>query len=718
MAIDTTINAGAPPLLWSDVQAAFDKVNQNFIDVQATIAGASITPVDFTTLRTDVSPAVDNNYNLGSTGNKWAAVFASEYSTVPGNEYNGLWLGDAHVKGIDGVVDLPAGSKVNGSLIIDPERTAFKEIQVNNDLSIVATQFSDSFNLISGSGIDILVNSSSDAIEISNSGILDINNGDGISVTTVAGTSTIENTGVRSLTSTTSLPTGRTAGAGINIDNSTGDDIKITNTGVISVTGGSGISATLNAATGDVTVSNSVYAFSYIQVNSDTADKIAADSILDTFIINSGTGISITKNSITDSLTFAVNPVFDLTGNVLGDLTGNVLGDLTGNVTGDTTGYHTGDVKGSVVADDSIILVDGVDGRIVGPVYTSTLRTSEEKIALGFESGNVTQGTEAIAIGKWAGETNQGLRGIAIGFQAGWLNQQERGIAIGSGAGVNNQGAYAIAIGQDTSNINSGANSIAIGQLAGGTGQGADSIAIGHLAGVGSSATYANSIILNASGGVVTSAAAGFFVAPVRNQTGSSGVVQYDSTTKEVSYSSALGSVSGTFTGNIFTSLIDSADSTAITVTPAIIFNADVNIENDIQLSNIDSSIRGTDKIKFVPKNADELSDNVRLEITSDNTIEPRLAIDTPDGVDLTLSSGLAGIVISKINGRVNLAAGNNAFIVRENGSWWMTPLAAAPGSPTVGLYIADCTNWDPASKANGRPYPVWYDGTSFNALY
>jgi hypothetical protein len=179
----------------------------------------------------------------------------------------------------------------------------------------------------------------------------------------------------------------------------------------------------------------------------------------------------------------------------------------------------------------------GTDGGLTLPNGAVLKDTVDNAIAFGYEAGETSQGLDAIAIGKWAGETNQGLRGIAIGFQAGWNNQQERGIAIGSGAGVNNQGAYAIAIGQDTSNINSGANSIAIGQGAGGTGQGEKSIAIGFLAGVGTSATFANSIILNASGGVVTSAAAGFFVAPVRNQSGASGVVQYNATTKEVSYS-------------------------------------------------------------------------------------------------------------------------------------------------------------------------------------
>ena len=40
-------------------------------------------------------------------------------------------------------------------------------------------------------------------------------------------------------------------------------------------------------------------------------------------------------------------------------------------------------------------------------------------------------------------------------------------------------------------------------------------------------------------------------------------------------------------TGNIFTNLIDSADSSAITVTPSAIFSSDVTVENDLVVKNI-----------------------------------------------------------------------------------------------------------------------------------
>ena len=712
MAFNTNITPGRPPLLWSEVNDAFAKINENFDSLIAAGLGGGLVPVDFNTLDTNVSPTADNVYTLGDITRKWKAVHVDQYTSIDLD--NGVWIGNAQIKGVGTIINLPANSTVGGnpltgigsSLIIDPEKTFFKEIQIDNDLSVVATTFGDTVNLLSGSGISLTVNSSSDSIEIDNTGILSVAASDGISTGTINGIATITNTGVRSLQNATALPLGRSLGAGINISGGTGDNIRITNTGVLTISAGFGITVSTNVATGEFQITNAapaVNAFAQVQVNGDIIDRIQADAVSDVLNINSGQGITLTKDTVTDTLTITVNPVFDL--------------------------------KGSIVGDDSTILVDAVDSKIVGPVETSRLRTFDLEIALGNNTGS-NQGLRAVAVGADSGAEDQGIRAVAIGNQAGQFRQSPRSVAIGASAAYFEQGDSAVAIGDNAGQSSQGDYAIAVGYYAGHNNQ------------------SANSIILNASGAILNGAAAAFYVNPIRNQTGTSGVVQYDSTTKEVSYSSALGSVSGTFTGNIFTSLIDSADSSAITVTPttifssdvtvenditavrlftslidspdssaitvtpAMIFNSDVRIENDVQLSSIESSIRGTNKIKFVPSNADELLYNVRLDVYSESTIEPRLAIDTPDGVDLTLSSGLAGIVISKINGRVNLAAGNNAFIVRENGSWAMTALDAAPVTATVGVYIANGTTWDPASKANSRPYPVFYDGTSFNALY
>jgi hypothetical protein len=347
----------------------------------------------------------------------------------------------------------------------------------------------------------------------------------------------IVNTGVRSLTSTTALPSGRTPGAGINISASTGDSINITNTGVLSITSGVGITVSTDVATGQVQITNSapvVNSFAQVEINGDSGNRLLADAVSDVLNINSGQGITLTKNTATDSLTITVNPEFDLTG--------------------------------SIFSDGSTKLVDAVEGKIVGDIETSRLRTFDLEIALGDNTGS-NQGLRAVAVGALAGSEDQGTRAVSIGNQAGQYRQGARGVAIGPSSGFYEQGDSAVAIGDNAGQSSQGDYAIAVGYYAGHNNQ------------------SANSIILNASSSILNGAAAAFYVNPVRNQTGANGVVQYDATTKEVSYSSTLGSVSGTFTGNIFTSLIDSADSSAITVTPATIFSSDVTVENDLNVT-------------------------------------------------------------------------------------------------------------------------------------
>jgi trimeric autotransporter adhesin len=63
----------------------------------------------------------------------------------------------------------------------------------------------------------------------------------------------------------------------------------------------------------------------------------------------------------------------NLTGNVTGDTAGTHTGAVVGNVTGNTAGYHTGDVKGSVFGDDSTVLVDAVNNKIIGAVESASI---------------------------------------------------------------------------------------------------------------------------------------------------------------------------------------------------------------------------------------------------------------------------------------------------------------------------------------------------------
>jgi hypothetical protein len=290
-AFNNNISVGAPPLLWSDVNEAFTLINENFDVIIATIGGGSgLTPIDFTSLDTNVSPTTDNLRDLGDTTHKWGAVFSSEHTAV--KPLNGLWAGAAQVKGVGLTINLPANSTVGGdpitgigtSLIIDPEKTFFKIIEVDAGNSVVATEFGDTLNLISGSGVSMLVSSGADSITISNTGVLSVAAGSGISVATASGTTTVTNSGVRSLQSTTALPAGRTTGAGINITAGTGDNVRVTNTGVITISSGVGITVSTDVATGDVTITNSapaVNAFTQIEVNGDSANRLLADAASD-----------------------------------------------------------------------------------------------------------------------------------------------------------------------------------------------------------------------------------------------------------------------------------------------------------------------------------------------------------------------------------------------------------------------------------------------------
>ena len=522
MPFNSNITPGRPPVLWSEVNDAFVKVNENFDILVATIGGGGgLTPIDFTSLDTSVKPTTSNLYDLGDVTHQWRSVFTGEHTTT--DPLNGLWAGTAQVKGVGYTINLPTGSTVGGDpltgigadLIIDPNKTFFKEIQVNNDLSVVATTFGDTVNFLSSSGIGLAVSSGADSITFSNTGILSIIDGLGIASSTVSGVSTITNAGVRSLQSTVALPAGRTTGAGINITGSTGDNLRITNAGVISISSGVGITVSADAATGDVTITNSapaVNSFTQIQVDGDTANRLQADAVSDILNINGGEGIALSKTVGTDTLTIAVNPVFDL--------------------------------KGSVFGDDSSILVDAVSNYIYGNVSATTLRTAETKIALGANAGSIAQGAQAVAIGFDAGNGLQGNTAVAVGSNAGRVSQGIDAVALGFGAGETSQGLQAVAIG----------------------------------AYAGQTSQPANTIILNASGSAVNGVAAqtnSFYVAPIRT-TANGTPLMYNSTTKEITYSTVL-----EFAG----STISTSDSSGLTVDVQTTFNTDVTFENDITVA-------------------------------------------------------------------------------------------------------------------------------------
>jgi len=201
--------------------------------------------------------------------------------------------------------------------------------------------------------------------------------------------------------------------------------------------------------------------------------------------------------------------------------------------------------------------------------------------SIGTLSGNLNQGSKAVAIGIEAGKINQSIGAIAIGNNAGsagcvgCIGQANSAIAIGQYAGYNNQGTYSIAIGTNAGlykqgqNTTTNASSIAIGRNAGQINQSTNAVAIGYNAGQTNQSNYAvaigynvgnqnqnpytvsigpntgqtfqqsNTILINASpsyGMTASGTVAGTFINPLRGPMVGGGVLSYNTSTKEVTY--------------------------------------------------------------------------------------------------------------------------------------------------------------------------------------
>ena len=554
-----TINQGNPPIVWSTIDEAFEKINSNFTELYLSIGGPG---VDLSSISSSIIPDVDIGRDLGSPTRRWRDLYLGPES---------LYLGNAQISAnLDGSVNLPAGSYVGGELIRNPSESSFKIVRISGQSDVVANDFQGVLNL-SGSFISVTTNPITDTLLFTNTGVTTISGSPAISVSSASGNVTITNTGVTSLTS----------GNGINVSSATGG-VTIENTGVLELTTDPGSGITISAGTGVINISNAApnvnqNVFQFINVGPDTLDP---DNPSDTLEIIQGTGISLAVNNISKSLTITNNGVTSLTVGA-GLTVSSGAGAVTLNLSSPIINNFIGDLKGSVFADDSTVMVDAVSGTLrgifIGSVFTdnstqiidgntatvygnieaTTLRTSETKIALGSNAG-LNQGNQTVAVGELAGSVDQGNRTVSIGSQAGQYRQSAYSVAIGPSSGFYEQGD----------------SSVAIGDNAGQSSQGDYAIAVGYYAGHNNQS--ANSIILNASGAILNGAAAGFFVNPIRSTTSSARPVVYDTTTKELFYTSTLEFINST---------ISTTDSSGLTVGVLTTFNSDVVVENDITVA-------------------------------------------------------------------------------------------------------------------------------------
>jgi len=390
---------------------AYDSYSSGGGEIQALTSYSSL---DFENMTTSISPNVASEYDLGTISKPWQSLYTAEHADTDADAFNGVWLGSAQIKGKPGgIVDLPAGSTVDGSLIINPDQTFFKSVQIDSGDRVVADDFVDTLNLISGSAISMVVDSAAESITITNTGVTQLAAGSGVSVSSATGNITVANTGVLSVANSTTLPaiaTGRTAGVGIITSTSTGA-LTLTNTGVIEVQAGTGITTFTDTATGIVTVTNGApagNAFRFIDVFGQTS--LEANSVAGRLEFVESDNIIITTDGATDKVTFTFNNTTDIIGSVFADdstklvdaVEGLVVGNVentsvittavtTNNLTADGVIDFTNatinfegtqwqnipdpiymDIVGSVFADDSTKLVDAVEGEIYGTIKSDS----------------------------------------------------------------------------------------------------------------------------------------------------------------------------------------------------------------------------------------------------------------------------------------------------------------------------------------------------------
>lgn len=138
-------------------------------------------------------------------------------------------------------------------------------------------------------------------------------------------------------------------------------------------------------------------------------------------------------------------------------------------------------------------------------------------------------------------------------------------------------------------------------------------------------------------------------------------------------------------------------------------------VGNTLSISNGNS----IDLTSIVGSTNDTLDDVTSRGATTTNSITVGgLTTDTftVAGTGIATLSGATNIVIDAAGGTGDIiASGSN---IKQIGGLSLTLLAAAPTVPAGTVAVADGTNWDPATKSGAVPYPVFYDGVSWNALY
>jgi hypothetical protein len=303
-----------------------------------------------------------------------------------------------------------------------------------------------------------------------------------------------------------------------------------TTVGDVAVNGGdlTTTAATFNLIDTDATTVNFAGAATTIDIGATTG----------TLTINNPTVVgSQTTQDLYNTVATTLNFAGAATTLIVGATTGIAnIRNATTNIIGNAT------VGGKLTMGNIITLANGAVIK----------DTSGNAVAFGHSAGLTSQGPSSVAIGAFAGENTQSDYAVAIGRSAGLTTQATETVAVGIYSGTLQQEQYAVAVGAWAGQYNQSIGSIAIGYEAAHSENGDYAISIGYKAGY--LAQPARTIVLNASGDQTNGVAAqtdSFYVNPIRNATGNVGTLQYNSVTKEVTYSLDLTLANITLTGDL-----------------------------------------------------------------------------------------------------------------------------------------------------------------------
>lgn len=388
------------PIFWDTINEAFQSINDNFIELYAGGGGGGGGgPVDLSGVSTSILPGASGAYDLGSSSKRWRDLYLVGNSIHLGNAIlsstgtivnlpAGSTIGGALIK--DPAVAAFKNIVVGGQATVVADNTTASLTLTGSGIAITTNALTDTVTFTNSgvtsavAGAGISVNNSTGAVTFTNTGVTSAIAGSGISLNNNTGTVTISNTGVTSvalgdqgglnitrvgttvtisnsapnivqsiwrfvsapsgspldprnsgdtlslingdgismvtsnpniLTITNTGVTSLGGGTGISVSSGSGS-VTLTNTGVTSLTGGTGLG--VSSLTGSITLSNTGvtsyngstgaitnYNFGTVVVSGQ--NPVVADAGADTLTLVNGTGITMTTDATGDSVTIGVN---------------------------------------------------------------------------------------------------------------------------------------------------------------------------------------------------------------------------------------------------------------------------------------------------------------------------------------------------------------------------------------------------------------------------